>query len=57
MGTGDLHKHMQRSPIMAASTMQPITSSITNITGTSEKERKLVLAVGELTIDDKDSDL
>ena len=42
MGTGDLHKHMQRSPIMAASTMQPITSSITNITGTSEKERKLV---------------
>ena len=35
MGTGDLHKHMQRSPIMAASTMQPITSSITNITGTS----------------------
>ena len=51
MNTSDLHKHMQRRPIMAASTMQPITSSITNITGTSEREKV------SWTIDDKDSDL
>ena len=53
MATNDLHKHMQRRPIIAASTMQPITSSITNITGTSEREK----LAGRLAIDDKDSDL
>ena len=53
MATNDLHKHMQRRPIIAASTMQPITSSITNITGTSEREK----IAGRLAIDDKDADL
>ena len=36
-----LHKHMQRRPMMAARTMQPMTRMMTNITGTSLEQGRL----------------